>query len=78
VPGHGRVYDRNDLVEYRDMMTIIRDTIADMIKRGMTLDQVKKADPTKGYRRQFGSDAEAWTTDMFVEAVFRTLSPKQK
>jgi len=78
VPGHGRVYDRNDLVEYRDMITIIRDTIMDLIKRGMTLDQVKKVDPTKGYRRQFGSDSGAWTTDMFVEAVYRTLSPRKK
>jgi len=77
VPGHGRIYDRNDLVEYRDMITIVRDTIADMIMRGMTVGQVKNADPTKGYRRQFGSDSGTWTTDMFVEAVYTSLSRKK-
>jgi glyoxylase-like metal-dependent hydrolase (beta-lactamase superfamily II) len=77
VPGHGRIYDRNDLVEYRDMVTIIRDTIADMIKRGMTLEQVKNADPTRGYRRQFGSDSGTWTTDKFVEAIYVSLSRKK-
>jgi len=74
VPGHGRIYDRVDLVEYRDMVTIIRDTIADMIKKGMTLDQVKKGNPTEGYRREFGADSGPWTTDMFVTAVYNSIA----
>ena len=76
VPGHGRISDYGELVEYRDMVTIIRDIIQDMIDKGMTLEQVQKADPTKGYRRRYGSATGPWTTDMFVEAIYRNLSKR--
>ena len=49
IPGHGRVCDAADLATYRDAVTIIRDRVQDMIKRGMTLAQVKAARPTKDY-----------------------------
>ena len=73
VPGHGRVSDYGELVEYRDMVTVIRDIIQDMITRGMTLEQVKAANPTQGYRRRYGADSGPWTTDMFVEAIYNGL-----
>jgi glyoxylase-like metal-dependent hydrolase (beta-lactamase superfamily II) len=77
IPGHGRVLDQLDLVEYRDMVTIIRDRIQDMIKKEMTLEQIKKADPTKGYRKEYGSDTGPWTTEMFVTAVYGSLTGKR-
>jgi cyclase len=67
IPGHGRICDQADVVEYRDMVTIVRDRIADMLKRGMTLDQVKAAGPTEDYDPRYGS------SEQFVEAVFRGL-----
>jgi glyoxylase-like metal-dependent hydrolase (beta-lactamase superfamily II) len=73
VPGHGRVCDQLDAVEYRDMVTIIRDRIRDLIKAGRTLDQVKAASPARGYTRRYGSDSGPWTTNGFVEAVFQSL-----
>jgi cyclase len=73
VPGHGRVSDYGELVEYRDMVTVVKDIIQDMITRGMTLEQVKAANPTAGYRRRYGSDSGPWTTDMFVEAIYNGL-----
>jgi glyoxylase-like metal-dependent hydrolase (beta-lactamase superfamily II) len=76
IPGHGRLSDEADVVEYRDMVTIIRDRVQDMIKRGMTLEQVKAAKPTRDYDPVYGAATGPWTTDMFVEAVYRTLSPK--
>ncbi len=76
IPGHGRVADQADVVEYRDMVTVIRDRIADMIKKGMSLEQIRKADPTKGYRRQYGPETGPWTNDMFVTAVYRSLTAK--
>jgi aminoglycoside phosphotransferase family enzyme len=57
------------------MVTIIRDVVQDMVNRGMTLDQVKKADPAKGYRKRYGADSGPWTTDMFVEAIYKSLKP---
>jgi cyclase len=76
VPGHGYVCDFNDLVEYRSVVTIMRDRIQDLVDKGMTLAQVKAADPAKGFKKRYGADAGPWTTDMFVEAVFRGLTPK--
>ena len=77
IPGHGFVSDYGDLVDYRNVVTIMRDRIQDMVAKGMTLEQVKAADPTKGFRKRYGADSGSWTTDMFVTAVFNSLSPKK-
>jgi glyoxylase-like metal-dependent hydrolase (beta-lactamase superfamily II) len=76
VPGHGRLCDEAEVVEYRDMMTIVRDRIQDLIKKGMTLEKVKAARPTRDYDTEYGTNTGFWTTDMFVEAVFRSLGGK--
>jgi len=78
VPGHGRVSDYGELVDYRDMVTTIKDIIEDMVKKGMTLEQVKAANPTAGYRKRWGSDSGPWTTDMFVEAIYNGLKQGAK
>jgi cyclase len=78
IPGHGRVCDRYDIAIYRDMLTIIRDRIQDLIKKGQTLDQVKAAKPTYDYDGEFGAESGPWTTNMFVEAVYRELSKPAK
>ena len=74
IPSRGRISDQADLIEYRDMMVIIRNTVEDMIKSGMTLEQVKKADPIKAYRGRYGAGTGPWTADMFVEAVYKSLN----
>jgi cyclase len=76
IPGHGRICDQLDVVEYRDMVTIIRDRIRDLKKQGLSLEQVKAASPARGYTRRYGSDAGSWTTNDFVEAVYRSMSEK--
>ncbi len=73
IPGHGRVCDQYDVVEYRDMVTIIRDRVRDLKKAGMTLNQIKAASPARGYTRRYGSDSGPWTTSNFVEAVYQSL-----
>jgi cyclase len=74
IPGHGRVSDSADVAYYRDMTTIIRDRIQDMVRKGMTLEQVKAAKPTADYDPRYGATTGFWTTDAFVEAVYRSLS----
>ena len=76
IPGHGRLCDRWELIEYRDMVTIIRDRIQAMIKKGMTVDQVKAARPTMDYDARYGADKGFGATDSFVEAVYKSLSKK--
>jgi glyoxylase-like metal-dependent hydrolase (beta-lactamase superfamily II) len=73
VPGHGRLCDSADVAYYRDMVTIVRDRVQDMIKKGMTLEQAKTARPTRDYDGLYGNNT-AWTPDMFVESVYRSLT----
>jgi cyclase len=76
VPGRGRLCDMADVGYYRDMVTIVRDRVQNMINKGMTLQQVKTANPTLDYDPRYGSKTGPWTTDMFVEAVYKTLQKK--
>jgi cyclase len=71
IPGHGRLCDEADVVEYRDMVTIVRDRVRDLVEKGMTLPQVKLARPTLDYDGRYGS------SDAFVEALYRELSRKR-
>jgi glyoxylase-like metal-dependent hydrolase (beta-lactamase superfamily II) len=77
IPGHGFICDQADIVEYRDTVVIIRDVIQDLIKQGLTLAQIKEANPTQGYRSRYGAESGPWTTNMFVEAVYRSLAEKK-
>jgi cyclase len=74
VPGHGRLCDQYDVVEYRDMVTIIRDRVRDLVKAGRSLTEVKAAQPAKGYIGRYGNQVGAWTTDRFIEAIYRSLA----
>jgi cyclase len=73
VPGHGRLSDEQDVVEYRNMATIVRDRIKEYVKRGMTLEQVKAAKPTLDFDPRYGADTGFWTTSMFVETVYKQM-----
>ena len=73
VPGHGYLCNEHEVVEYRDMVVIVRDRILDMINKGMTLDQVKAARPTADYDNRYGANEGAWTTSKFIEAVYSSL-----
>ena len=74
VPGHGHVGDQYDVIEYRDMVTIIRDRVRDLVNAGRSLEQVKAAAPAKGYAGRYGNGSSGWTADRFVEAVYRSLA----
>jgi len=77
IPGRGRLSDTADLASYRNMLTMIRDRVQDLISKGMTLEQVKAARPTMDFDGRYGSNTGSWTTDMFVEAVYRSLREKK-
>jgi glyoxylase-like metal-dependent hydrolase (beta-lactamase superfamily II) len=72
IPGHGRLSDEADVVEYRDMVTIIRDRVQDLIGKGLTWEQVKAARPSRDYDSEYGGDGGS-SPDAFVEAIFRSL-----
>jgi glyoxylase-like metal-dependent hydrolase (beta-lactamase superfamily II) len=73
IPGRGRISDVADVANYRNMVYIIRDRIKDLKNQGRTLDQVKAAKPTLDYDGRWGATTGAWTTDKFIEAVYKTV-----
>jgi hypothetical protein len=73
VPGRGRLADTADVASYRNMLVMIRDRIRDLKTKGMTLDQVRAARPTLDFDGRYGSTTGPWTTNMFIEAVYKTL-----
>jgi glyoxylase-like metal-dependent hydrolase (beta-lactamase superfamily II) len=75
IPGHGRVCDEADLIDYRDMVVIVRDRIASSIAKGMTLEQVMATKPTLDYDQRYATSA--WTPAMFVGAIYRDLSQRK-
>jgi glyoxylase-like metal-dependent hydrolase (beta-lactamase superfamily II) len=78
IPGHGRLTDEADVVEYRDMMTIIRDRIRNAIDKGMTLEQVKAARLVRDYEGRYGAARGAATADALVETAYRSLKQDSK
>jgi cyclase len=75
IPGHGRLCEQMEVVDYRDMVVTVRDVIADLIKQGKTLDQVKAARPALAYETRYGT--QEGVTSSFVDAVYKSLSAKK-
>ena len=73
IPGHGRLSDVGDVINFREMVTIVRDRVQDMVKKNMTLEQVKAAKPTRDYDTLYSAPGAFITGDAFVEAVYRSL-----
>jgi glyoxylase-like metal-dependent hydrolase (beta-lactamase superfamily II) len=73
VPGRGYLCDEHEVVEYRDMVAIIRDRVNALIRRGASLAEVKAARVTADYDTRYGANTGPWTTEMFVEAVYNSL-----
>jgi cyclase len=77
IPGHGRICDEFDVLEYRDMVTIIRDRIQASIKKGLTLDQIKAARLTLDYDARYDAKSGPGAAGNFVEAVYKSLTSKK-
>jgi glyoxylase-like metal-dependent hydrolase (beta-lactamase superfamily II) len=78
VPAHGRLSDEFDVVEYRDMVVIVRDRVRDMIERGLTRAQVQAERPTLDWDARYGAETGPWTTAQFVDAVYDSLQGAQR
>jgi glyoxylase-like metal-dependent hydrolase (beta-lactamase superfamily II) len=73
IPGHGWLCTESDVVEARDMVTIVRDRVQHLVSKGATLEQVKSAKPLADYDPVYGTNTGPWTTDRFLEAVYTDL-----
>jgi glyoxylase-like metal-dependent hydrolase (beta-lactamase superfamily II) len=77
IPSRGRLSDTADVASYRNMVVIIRDRVQDLIDKKMTLAQVKAARPSLDFDGRYGATTGPWTTDMFIEAVYKSLQEKK-
>jgi glyoxylase-like metal-dependent hydrolase (beta-lactamase superfamily II) len=77
VPAHGRLSDTADVASYRNMLVMVRDRVQDLMNKGMTLAQIKAARPSLDFDGRYGATTGPWTTDMFLEAVYRSLQEKK-
>ena len=75
IPGHGRLSEQAEVVDYRDMVVLVRDVVADLMKQGRTLDQIEAARPALPYETRYG--AQPGVTNAFVEAVYKSLQAKK-
>jgi glyoxylase-like metal-dependent hydrolase (beta-lactamase superfamily II) len=75
VPGHGRLADEADLVEYRDMVTIVYERVGALVATGMSLDQVQAARPSLDYDGRYAATRGA--TEAFIEAVHRDIAARR-
>ena len=78
IPGHGRVAEQMEVVDYRDMVVTMRDRIADLMMQKKTLEQIKAARPALPYETRYGAKTGPWTTDAFIEAVYKSLNAGKK
>ncbi len=77
VPGHGRIMEQPDVVEYRDMVVVIRDVVRDLISKGLNLEQIQKAEPAKGYQIRYGRRPGSAVTRQFVESIYKSLTARK-
>jgi glyoxylase-like metal-dependent hydrolase (beta-lactamase superfamily II) len=73
IPGHGRLSDEQDVIEYRDMVTIVRDRIKEYVQRGMTLEQVKAKKPTLDFDPRYETPDSFWNASMFIEVIYKQM-----
>lgn len=78
VSAHGRVADNWEVVDYREMIVIIRDTVEHMMKQHMSLAQIEAAHPALGFEPVYGANTGPWTTNMFIEAIYKSLQARKK
>lgn len=78
ISAHGRVADDWEVIDYREMMVIIRDTVAHMMKQHMSLAQIEAAHPALGFEPVYGATTGPWTTNMFIEAIYKSLQTRKK
>jgi hypothetical protein len=78
IPGHGRLCDQADVIEYAIIMTTIRNRVMYYKNRGRTLQQVLDLKPSWDTDARWAPKASGYTTRDFIEAIYSTLPARGK
>jgi glyoxylase-like metal-dependent hydrolase (beta-lactamase superfamily II) len=73
VPGHGQLSTWADLKELREVVIQLYGRLRDMVARGMTLEQIMTARPSKEWDARFASENKSPTTGNTVERVYTRM-----
>jgi cyclase len=77
IPGHGQLSKRADVLAVRDAITTIHSRFLEMVGKGMTLEEIRAARPSKEYDAKYATENFApnemqtsarWYEQMFNEA----------
>ncbi|MBH31568.1 MAG: MBL fold metallo-hydrolase [Candidatus Marinimicrobia bacterium] len=69
IPGHGPLSTKKELLDFREILTTIRDRVNVQIKAGKTLEQIIASNPTRGYEGNSSVSKE-----QFVKIVYDSLN----
>jgi cyclase len=72
IPGHGRLADEADVVDYRDMVTVVRDRVLDAVGKKMTSAQIRAARFTRDYDSRYGG-RDGSAAAQFIDAADRSI-----
>jgi glyoxylase-like metal-dependent hydrolase (beta-lactamase superfamily II) len=67
IPGRGRLCNEADVVDYRNMVAIVRDRVRALKEEGKTLVEIQATRPTLDYDTQYGSG------EAFVRSIYDSL-----
>ncbi|HUV13839.1 MAG TPA: MBL fold metallo-hydrolase, partial [Acidobacteriota bacterium] len=70
IPGHGDLATKSDLIEYRDMLLLVKERVTPLLKSGKTEAEVVAAKPL--------ADSSSWgegfmNADNFLKIVYQSL-----
>jgi glyoxylase-like metal-dependent hydrolase (beta-lactamase superfamily II) len=81
IRGHGPLGNKAELQAYHDMLVVVRDRIAKMVRAGRTQDQVVEARPTKEFEEKYGGtsfNATQWIGRAYVDQKIALEKKKKK
>jgi cyclase len=71
IPGHGSLSNREEMLQYRNMLVTIRDRVKRQIEAGKTLDDVVASKPTADFDKEY---ARFFAPELFVKLLYQGLS----
>jgi glyoxylase-like metal-dependent hydrolase (beta-lactamase superfamily II) len=74
IPGHGAIVDRAAVTAHRDMMLVVRDRVAQMVKQGKTAQEIIAAKPTADYDSKIEQGPQ--TSERFINQLYAELGGK--
>lgn len=74
VPGHGVTSNVEEVRAFREMLLVIRDRVADAIRKGKSLEEAQAAGLTKEYDERWDSGSRIGSAATLIETVYTEMA----